>query len=259
MVKINVRYDQSKDNSIASSYKNLVNDTHKLFSRIIQTIDPNVTKIFGNTQFSAQVLLSNNISQSEANDVSKIHNLTAITLDSDCITQLKNVYKIDGDIIIIKTENKIIKDDKSIQSEIDIEYYNPTTKEQLDKSKCKSNSNMIKIPLSLSTKDKELFGKLRQQGIDVFNSHQPAFRTNCAPLTDPITQYDTTLSYRINNYQQNRTDCLDLGCVYDSFSLEGYISCNCSNTNTTNNIYQNDEPSSTSILGCTNQISVIFI
>jgi hypothetical protein len=199
-------------------------------------------------------MLSNAASLLEANITAQYHNLTMANYDN-CIAKLKSAYSIDADIMIIKSEDRILKNGTLVISII-TDYYNFDTRVKLDQSKCEGNLQQFKIPISVSDQEKVKYVKLEQEGIDIFNKTDPAFRTSCVAYSDPDRNYDTTLSYRLNGFISNRTDCQVIGCSYDSFSVaEGYINCNCDKKDLTEN-----EPGniSKSVLSCATEVNVII-
>jgi hypothetical protein len=193
----------------------------------------------------------------EALGISKYHNLTRIVNDT-CIDIIKHEFNIEGDIIIVKSEEKVFKGASTIVS-VNVDYYNPSNKQKLDKSKCKTDSSQVKLPMQVSEKEKQQYIKLQEQGIDMFNKHDPAFRTACKAYSDPDTGYDTTLSYRLENLRSNRTDCLNIGCSYKSFDVDlASINCDCDGTTSDQDNNQDTaDTSSSTVLGCTAQIDVI--
>jgi hypothetical protein len=195
-----------------------------LVDKIIKNVNPNITKIFGNTEFNTQVTLSNKISLQESKNISNYHNIS--TIKEDCIDKLKSEYNIDSDILIVKSEDKIYKNNSFIYV-INTNYYNPITKQKLDKTKCTEIRHEVKISMPFSIKEKEIITQLKNQGIDVFNKSDPAFKTSCISYIDPQTDYDTTLNYRINKFLSNTTDCSNNGCSYSSYNTDGFINCDC--------------------------------
>jgi Rieske Fe-S protein len=195
-----------------------------LVDKIIKNVNPNITKIFGNTEFNTQVTLSNKISLQESKNISNYHNIS--TIQEDCIDKLKSEYNIYSDILIVKSQDKIYKNNSFIYV-INTNYYNPITKQKLDNTKCNQIRYEVKIPIPFSTKEKEIITQLKDQGIDVFNKSDLAFKTSCVSYIDPQTDYDTTLNYRINKFLSNTTDCSNNGCSYNHYNTDGFINCDC--------------------------------
>jgi hypothetical protein len=225
-----------------------------LVDKIIKNVNPNTTKIFGNTEFNTQVTLSNKISLQESKNISNYHNIS--TIKEDCIDKLKSEYNIDSDILIVKSEDKIYKNNSFIYV-INTNYYNLITKQKLDNTKCNQMRYEVKIPIPFSTKEKEIITQLKDQGIDVFNKSDLAFKTSCVSYIDPQTDYDTTLNYRINKFLSNTTDCSNNGCSYNGYNTDGFINCDCySGTSEQQNMGVELNYTSKSVLECVGEADV---
>jgi hypothetical protein len=206
------------------SYDDIVSRHETLLGLIIKTIDPTKRKIFGNTQFNAQLVLSDITKQEESYGITKFHNLTVVKF-TDCVDKLKVDYNL-NDILVVKTEEKYITGNK-IQNNVTVSYYNLYTRDLLDGSKCNKKVNTLDIPVLITPEEKKKYIALKEKGIDIYNPHDPAFRTRCASIIDPETDYDTTLTFRLDNFFRNATECEDNGCVYKSLDPDGYINCSC--------------------------------
>jgi hypothetical protein len=242
-----------------NDYNEVVTWNNKLINKIIKTIDPEKTKIFGNTDLNTQIMLSNPDAQKEAESISKYHNLTIIN-SSDCVNKLKDFYNIMNDLLIIKTEAKHLKTNNSTFEGISIDFYNLKTRKVLNKTLCNNDMKEIKLPLQLTAVEASKYNKLKESGIDIFNSGSPAFRTNCFSYVDPDTEYDTTLNYRVHNYMMNRTDCIKQGCTYKDIGSDGYIVCTCRNTDSSgSNVTENsnNDDYKNNLLGCSGEIQVL--
>jgi hypothetical protein len=188
---------------------------------IIKQIATASTRLFGNVNFNTMIMLSSQVYLDQALNLAKANGLSIPDI-SGCITILKESYKLD-DIMIVKSEDKTI-DNRSDKS-ITVSYFNLSTRQPLDKTKCQGMK--LQLPVNLSPKDREDYLKFQNIGIDIYNSGHPAFRTKCFTFTDPSTDFDTTLDYRIKNYMRNRTECVNTGCSYSGMSLDGYVDCQC--------------------------------
>jgi hypothetical protein len=249
----------NKQNATKDDYKNLSNKQGDLRNFILTTVDPNITTIFGNTQFNTQIMLSNQESLNKANEISKYHNLTIIN-GTDCVKQLQKYYNIDSDILIAKSEEAVLNVNKSNNANVTIEYYDLQTRKQLNKSICKSDKDEFMQPILMTPQENAKYNKLKKEGIDMYNTHDPAFRTKCIPYVDPYTQYDTTLSYRLKNYFVNRTECLINNCAYTGLDAEGYIICSCDATSTnTANEGNHESQGFINVLSCAGQVNVKLI
>jgi hypothetical protein len=203
-------------------------------------IDLNNNKIFGNEYIYSQILYSNRDAQKEATKIAQQNNVAVIDFDNECIDAIKSSNNIVKDILVLKTEENFMQSDFTIRTSIKVDYLNPGNFKRLNSDVCKNNKQTkIKLPLSLSDMDAKLYRKFQADGIDIFNPLEPAFRTRCFSYVDYDIDYDTTLNYRRKNYFQNRTDCQENGCVYESYSTDGYITCKCNtvNTDTVNNTF----------------------
>jgi hypothetical protein len=215
------------DTSIGiQNYAHIIQEHHELLNNIIKKIDPTKIKIFGSTQFNTQIILSNLNSINEASDIAKSHNLTIIEYDT-CVQKLKDFHKINDDIMIVKSEEKVYIDSGLINN-LNVSYYNQFTRAKLNNTICDISMGKISIPINMPALEKEKYERYNSIGIDIYNPNQPAFRTKCYAFTDPDTGYDTTLSYRLSNLLKNRTECTDNGCVYAGFTTkDGSVSCDC--------------------------------
>jgi hypothetical protein len=202
----------------------LVTKHNILIDMIIKQVDPNGLKVYGNIQFNI-MLFTLKTSSSDVVELSKVNKLSIVNIDQ-CVNKLKDYYKI-NDMLVVKTEQK--NEQKSGQdNNISINYFNILTRQPLDKAICQGLS--LKIPVVLGSKDREDYLNFMNKGVDIYNSRHPAFRTRCYSFTDPNTDYDTTLDYRIKNYLRNRTECFQTGCSYSGMSLDGYVDCQCDNS-----------------------------
>jgi hypothetical protein len=253
--KSNLSFSLSHSMEIVNENANLVRLNKQLTTKIISTVNLNTTKIFGNTEFNTQIMLSNSKALSEAADIAKNHNLTIVQYDS-CIDQLKKQYKIKGDILIVKTEQKVFQD-TTFENIVDIEYYNPDTRERLEKGICTTVKTAIQVPVKLSKTERESYDKLIAQGVDMLNPKDRAFVSKCVTLIDPATDYDTTMSFRINNYLKPRSECILNGCGYKNFTTEGYINCDCTKPPSDNDAKSNYlDIIDSNLLTCTPDITV---
>jgi hypothetical protein len=231
-------------------YSQIVTWHNKLLELIVIKIDPLKKKIFGNIQFNTQVFTSNTESMSEAVEITKAHNLTIVDVDS-CITQMKTHHKINDDLMILKSEQKSPSGKGKFKNEIFISYYHLYSRALLDSSICKSVKSKIQVPIKMPTYEREQYDKFLSQGVDIYNMNQPAFRTKCNPLTDPVTGFDTGVGYRLAYYFRNRTECTDNGCMYSSLTADGFINCDCENLYTPEEINE-----SSGILTCLGEVDV---
>jgi hypothetical protein len=244
-----------EDNQTINSYTDLLVKHHKLVDKIIKDIDPKKRKTFGGEQFNTQVILSNRDGLDEANVMAKYLMLTVIDYE-DCIKQLTAAYSLKDDIMIVKSEEKALADGNQIKNDIRISYYNSKTKSVLDSDEfCITGRGSIEVPVVLSDKEKDFYTKYKKLGIDVFNPTHQAFRTKCYSFVDPDTEYDTTLSYRLNNYLKNRTECESTGCGYTGLSVDWLMNCDCEGRNSESSS-TTDIDESSSILQCASSIEL---
>jgi hypothetical protein len=171
--------------------------------------------------------------------------LTIIESD-ECIEKLQKAYNITADLIIAKTEEK-----NGTTAKINIEYYNPVSRELLDKSYCTEQVISIKVPIVLTTSEQQRYNRLKKDGIDSFNPNDEAFNSNCLSYIDSETGYDTTLGYRMRSYFTNRPECLANNCEYKGMEKDNsYINCECRGG------WKVSEGFSNNILTCSTKIKV---
>jgi hypothetical protein len=241
-------------------YNDIATNNNKLIDKIIKTVDPGKTKIFGNTDFNTQIMLSNSGALKEAEDISKYHNVTIIN-STDCVDKLKIFYNINKDLLIVKTEDSRFNTNNLMATEINIDFYNLNTRELLNKTLCNTDKKEIKLPIQLTAVEASKYNKLKESGIDMFSSANIAFRTNCFSYVDPDIEYDTTLNYRVDTYLKYRTDCVKQGCTYKEISSDGYIICTCNDEggnslNVTESTDTNDDYKN-NLLECSGKIQVL--
>jgi hypothetical protein len=212
---------QDSSNGEITSYSDLLAKHSKLNGLIIKQVNPAERKIYGNTQLNTQVILSNKASRDEAVIIAKQHGLSIVS-DEDCIVKLKDNYKITDDILIVKTEEKILDSDNKVQNRVSVSYYNLGTRSMLDKNLCKSVSNSLKIPVTLTSIEKDAYEKYIQQGVDIFSPKKN--RNQCLTYSTPV---DDDSSLTINSFLGNRTECIQSGCYYNALTADNYITCNC--------------------------------
>jgi hypothetical protein len=212
---------QDSSNGEITSYSDLLSKQSKLNGLIIKQVDPTERKIYGNTQLNTQVILSNRASRDEAVIIAKQHGLS-IASDEDCVTKLKDNYRLTDDILIVKTEEKILDSDNKVQNRVSVSYYNLETRTMLDKNLCKSVSNSLNIPVTLTPNEKDAYEKYIQQGVDIFSPKKN--RNQCLTYSTPV---DEGSSISISNFLGNRTECIQSGCYYNALTTDNYITCNC--------------------------------
>jgi hypothetical protein len=210
---------------VVDDYSFVIVKYSQLLGEIIYDIDPFVTKIFGNIYFNTQIILTDPGSQADAVHIARNHNLTIVNYD-ECLNKLKT-YHPDSDILIAKTEGEVFDKQGGLFTNITVDYYDLKSRGVMDKSTCRSEKAIVKVPVTFSKEEKTRYNRLSGKGIDIFNSNDPAFRTRCVSFIDPESEYDTTLDWRTQNYFTNRTECASNSCTYDSVNLDGYINCNC--------------------------------
>jgi hypothetical protein len=185
-----------------------------------------VKKIYGNTQFNTQVILSNKLSRGEAAVLAKNHNITIFS-DEDCVDKLKEHYQIVEDIMIVKTEEKILDISNQVNNRVTLLYYNLNTRGALDKNICKSTSTSMKMPITLSPEESAAYQKYKKMGIDIFNATQ-FNRISCYTYSND----DSGVS--LTNLINNRTECSQSGCTHSGLSDDGLLNCNCDEESQTN-------------------------
>jgi hypothetical protein len=232
-----------------------------MVDRLIYTVDPTETTIIGNDETNTQYLLSNTDSKTKATDMAKANGLAVVSFD-DCLDSIKQFYRINGDVLIVKTETKKTEKEKTndngktthvTKSTVNIDYYDPQTRKKLDKSQCKKQMTEIKLKVAVTVGEKTKAAKMRQSGVDIFNPQDPTFTSNCVTFVDPDTGNDTTMDWRQKNYFVSKPDCASNGCTYKGLGEDDYMLCDCSNED--NNIatgYSNN------LLTCSGDITVKF-
>jgi hypothetical protein len=68
---------------------------------------------------------------------------------------------------------------------------------------------------------------INAQEIDIFNPTDPTFTSCCTAIRDNVTQYDTTINFRLINYLSNVAVMCNPGCNYYRVDENDYISCDC--------------------------------
>jgi hypothetical protein len=228
--------------------RSILNQLDQLLNTILITLDPTVTKIFGNDYQNTQVAVSNMASLDEYRTIAKNHNLTIVDFEN-CLSVLKKAYNTQN-ILAVKTEQRL--SEKS--TNITVSYYNSISRKQLDRSLCNSEKIKKQYPVTLTAAEKKRYQDFKDRGIDIYNPFDRAFSTVCLPYTDPDKDFDTTLNYRLQNYFIEREECSQQGCYYTELATDGYVTCEC-----TVNYVPNNNSTSGNIIGCISQVEVCYI
>lgn len=94
-------------------------------------------------------------------------------------------------------------------------------------SKLANASITIQMPLQdISSYNMTKYQELSAVGIDGFNSDTTFYNSRCKSFKDPITQKDTTPSFRLANYYLGSAEC-SAGCSYNGIDKDNYIQCHC--------------------------------
>jgi hypothetical protein len=230
-----------------TSYSDLLAKQNKLNSIIIKQVNPAGRKIFGNTQFNTQIILSNKNSRTEADRIAKYHNLT-LFIDNDCVSKLKEKYHIDDDLLIVKTEEAMLDNNDKLQNRMSVLYYNLNTRVGLDKSICQEVNTSMMIPITLTANERETYTKYKQQGIDIFSPTGLQNRNRCVSYSSAVVELDN-----VTNSIRNITEfCISSDCLYTTLTEDNYINCNCG---TIENKVETDE---FTIMSCFSEVGVRY-
>jgi hypothetical protein len=231
----------------------LLTNAQEFIDLAVKQVDPKFNKLFGNTEINTQMILSTAEAQKQADRIAKSNNLTTFSYD-DCINKLKQKYNINTDIIITKSEFKLLHEDGSKENTIVVNYLNSKTRERLDSSICQSveQVNRLQLPVFLTDLEIQRYNKFKKDGIDLFDPNDPAFRTKCYSYYDNSIYYDTTLRYRRHFYFQNRTECSQNSCRYQSY-INGFVICQCGLVSPPSESFGVIVLSNFSILGCSSE------
>jgi hypothetical protein len=165
-----------------------------------------------------------------------IENGLSIVNITDCINILKSYYNIpkEKNLLIVKTDTMRLFNttDKLSNIWVSFNIYNPDNMSVLNKSIC--NDFQIKTPLNDNQINKTLLYELKNKSIDIYNPNDKFFNSRCYSNIDPVTQYSTTLNFRIKSYFRQKTILCDNGCEYISIDENDYVTCTCSDQSKVN-------------------------
>lgn len=112
---------------------------------------------------------------------------------------------------------------------INFDFYNPFTKEKLNKTIC----NEIKVPISIPFKkanrlNMNLYDRLKVfPSLDAYNANSQAFHSRCFKSTSLDSDADVSINYRRTNYFQNVSISCSEKCKYVGLDQNKYVVCNC--------------------------------
>jgi hypothetical protein len=251
---VNFKENDTKQTDESITYTALIDKHYQLLSLIIKTVDTGIQNIFGNNLFNTQLATSGPNLRDDFITNAKAQNLTIISY-TDCVHTLLSHYNNENDILVVKSEAKLLTEGNTLKNDIKVQYYGARSRKLLDSSQCEKEKRSIQIPVNLPAEERTKYNRFKGLGIDVYNSDDHAFTTRCYTFTDPDTQYDTTLNSRITNYFKNRTECLENDCTYKGMTLEWYVNCDCGDDLETTPV----DPyyKSSNILNCIQHVSVV--
>jgi len=219
------------------TYSDLINDQcsflnytnkkiyNKIKNEIIQTYpsDGISVVIEGLDEYIFQLTTSLNEIKTLEGEYINDYDISMIDL-GQCETLIKQEYKIDSPLIIIKFEKLTsTSSEKNVQYEV----YNPITKTEIDLSICVNTPVDLFFPVSLSESTINLYEDLKSYGYDLFNPEDPFYQDICTPYTSE-NNTDVLLSdRRIDYYAGDNTTC-QANCEYSEYSIEtNLLKCEC--------------------------------
>jgi hypothetical protein len=164
-------------------------------------------------------------SEKYANDDALQNKLSVINI-TECFG---NQNLNNTNLIIVKTSERTPLNEISQQS-VSVKLYNSLDNTFTPfESICSTTPIRINIPILDGTNlDVQKYHRLKNtQGIDIFNPTDSAFISRCVVMKDNVTQYDTTINFRLNNYLSNVTVMCSPGCDYYSVDESDYLVCDC--------------------------------
>jgi len=112
---------------------------------------------------------------------------------------------------------------------VNFDFYNPYTKEKLNKSLCNEVSTPISIPFKNSSRIKpQIYTNLKIfPALDAYDIKSPSFHSRCYKSTSLESDADVSINYRRNNYYQNTSISCSEGCEYKGLDENIYVICDC--------------------------------
>jgi hypothetical protein len=175
--------------------------------------------------FTAQISSSDSKTQEEAIKLALENGLSIVNI-TDCLTTLRQHYGITDSESFIISKKDINNSDSTSSKHVKIDIYSSTSKQKLDLSICENNQITVKIPLEAdSVIDTDKYKDYKDQGVDIYDSSDPAFNTRCYSYQKD--GYDTTVNNRINKIYSNTEIKCSSGCTYKGLDENKYIQCDC--------------------------------
>jgi hypothetical protein len=165
---------------------------------------------------------------------------------TDCLGMICAKYKTSLDnlrVVYLTTEPNVdlqnLNDNISTPS-LKISIFQQDTNKQLDTSICKESEIFVKNPLrGAGGVNMNRYIALKNDSIDTFDPEQVAFNDRCYPYLDKEKNRDTTMNLRRREFFQGYTVACNVrqgDCTYLTVE-NGYVTCNCTKTDPTNEIY----------------------
>jgi hypothetical protein len=207
--------------------------------------------LVGSTLSSALITTSNN---SQTAEQKAIVNGVAIADVNDCIEIVRQANGIDSSaqiVVVYKTKDasldlaNLIDDNIVATSAIKVQLYD-SNGNRLDTSVCTDSTLKFKVPLK-DTKNVNMnkYRTFKDDGIDTFNTSDPAFTDRCFSYQDKLTGMDTTINYRMKYYYQSiSAQCItEMGrCNYTEVNYNDYLNCDCKGVDPNNEVSGNLVP-----------------
>jgi len=167
-----------------------------------------------------------------------LENGISIVDAKECDAAIKKAYALNAsEILVVKKIdfNPILNVEQ--QNNISVVYSTSVLYEFLDRNtfnkinmdSCKNVNITIKAPNTntLSDVNLEIYKSFKVSGLDQLNINSQAYVDRCIPISDPLTEKDATIGYRINNYFLDRQANCAANCVYEGLDDNRYVSCLC--------------------------------
>jgi hypothetical protein len=208
-------------------------------------VSNNSSILLGDNIYSVQISSTTNLSLTDAINTALLNKLSIIDADS-CYETLKAYYNLNTTsyLLISKSDiNSYVKldnvDRPLLSNSAEINIYHPITRQELNLSLCQNNQFVIKTPIkSAELLNLTQYRDLKSAGIEGYNPNDTSFINICFTHIDNDTQYDTTLTFRGQNYFQNKSaGCSGTNCTYQEVDINNYVTCNCSNIHSSEPIH----------------------